>query len=87
MGRYMLPSGDLGNGLQSQCIVLNLNLKKCFDFQYEPEKGDMLKINLNYHLSPYLSFVYKNEGWTCDHHDPWSIKLSVHKEGIAVPEI
>lgn len=81
MGRYMMPIDDLGNGLNSEWIVLNLNCEDCFDFDYEPKQGDNLKIHQNFVLGPYISFVYKGDEWIIDHHDPFNTKISKIKNG------
>jgi hypothetical protein len=52
MGRYILPTNDIGQGLNAEWIALNLNCGNCFDFEYEPEEGDNLKIHQNEILSP-----------------------------------
>jgi hypothetical protein len=81
MGRYMFPADDLGKGLNSEWIALNLNCENCFDFEYIPKEGDNLKIQKNTIMSSYLSFIYRNEEWVVDHHSPWRIKISKIKSG------
>ena len=81
IGRYMMPGNDLGNGLNSEWIALNLNCEDCFDFEYSPKEGDNLKIHQNVTLSPYLSFIYRKNEWIIDHHSPWSTEISKIKEG------
>lgn len=76
IGRYIMPSNDLGNGLSADWIALNLNCKNCFDFDYTPKEGDNLKIQQNIILSPYLPFIYKNNQWVIDHHSPWSTETN-----------
>lgn len=72
IGRYMLPTENIGNGLDAEWIVLNLNLENCFDFEYTPNEGDCLRIQQNVILSPYISFLFKNNQWVIDHHSPFS---------------
>ena len=87
IGRYMIPSNDIGNGLNAEWIALNLNCEDCFDFDYTPEEGDNLKIHQNIISSPYLSFVFKNDEWTIDDHDPFSTVVEQIKQGkIKTPE-
>ena len=81
IGRYMMPINDLGNGLNAEWIALNLNCEDCFDFEYIPKEGDNHKIHQNVLLSPYLSFIFKNNEWIIDHHSPWSTEISKIKEG------
>ena len=81
IGRYMMPSNDLGHGLNAEWIALNLNCGDCFDFDYTPKEGDNLKIHQNVTLSPYLSFVFRKDTWEIDHHSPWSTELSQIHQG------
>lgn len=81
MGRYIMPIDDLGNGLNAEWISLNLNCENCFDFDYQPKEGDNLKIHQNVILSPYISFIFKNDEWIIDHHNPFSTRISQIKEG------
>ncbi len=82
IGRYMIPTNDLGKGLNSEWIVLNLNCEDCFDFDYKPKKGDCLKIHQNIVLSPYISFIFDGNEWIIDHHDPFFTEISQIKKGI-----
>ena len=72
LGRYILPSDDLGHGLNTEWIALNLNVENCFDFDYIPNEGDNLIIGQNVDLSPYVSFIFKNGIWITDDYDPFS---------------
>lgn len=81
IGRYIMPTNDLGNGLNAEWIVLNLNCEDCFDFEYLPSEGDNLKIHRNIIMAPYLSFIYQNGKWIIDHHNPWSTVIDQIKEG------
>lgn len=80
-GQFKMPIHDLGNGLHDEWIALCLNDTDCFDFEYIPSEGDNLKIHENVILSPYLSFVYRNNEWIIDYHNPWSTEISKLKEG------
>ena len=72
LGQYILPSNDLGNGLNSEWIALNLNIENCFDFDYNPNEGDNLIIGQNVEMSTYISFIFKNGEWIIEHYDPFS---------------
>ncbi len=67
MGRYQVPTQNIGNGLDEEWIVLNLNLSNCFDFEYIPQERDNLTIEPNINSGPYISFVYRNGEWTIGH--------------------
>lgn len=82
MGLYQLPLDDLGNGLDSEWIVLNLNTESCFDFDYQPKEGDSLRIHQNVVHSPYLSFICIENKWVVGHHDPWSTDISQMMNGV-----
>jgi len=60
MGRYLMPSSNLGKGLDAEWVALNLNCENCFDFEYSPREGDNLIFTQNRVLDPYLSFIYLN---------------------------
>lgn len=72
IGQYIFPNNDLGNGLNAEWILLNLNIENCFDFDYTPNEGDNLIIRQNVEFSPYISFIFKNGEWVKDHYDPFS---------------
>ncbi len=74
MGNYMFPVDDLGNGLDSDWITLNLNDHNCFDFDYKPETGDTLIIRKNKVAAAYISFVWDG-CWKVDHHSPFDYNL------------
>lgn len=80
-GRYMLPADNIGNGLDAEWIVLNLNDKNCFDFDYKPVEGDNLFIRENIKMGPYLSFIYTQEQWTIEHYSPFSYLTESFGEG------
>ena len=81
MGRYIFPEDDLGNGLNAEWIVLNLNYEDCFDFDYSPSEGDNLKISKNETFSPYLSFVFSKNEWKIEHYNPFLYEISLLNQG------
>lgn len=81
MGKYILPSSNIGKGFDAEWIVLNLNDENCFDFEYVPEEGDNLIISENVTLGPYISFIYKEKNWTIDHYDPFSTEIEEKQNG------
>ena len=57
-----LPSKDIGQGLTDEWVLLNLNSKKCFNFDYSPKQGDYLSIKSSKKYD-YMSFIFQNEVW------------------------
>lgn len=81
MGRYLMPSDDLGNGLNEEWIALNLNLCNCFDFTYNPMNGDNLFIMQNIKFGPYISFIFENGEWKTGHYSPFEDHLDQINSG------
>ncbi|WP_291869394.1 hypothetical protein [Maribacter sp.] len=74
VGRARLPSSDIGKGLESEWVLLNLEDRNCFDFDYTPKEGDNLVIypssNRYYNdFLSYLSFIYTDNKWIEDFYD------------------
>lgn len=82
LGLYKLPAEDIGHGLNAEWIVLNLNEKNCFDFDYTPEEGDNLFIQTNETGSPYISFVFTKNQWTIEHYDPFNWNTEHIRDGL-----
>jgi hypothetical protein len=64
MGRVIMPSKDIGEGLTEEFVLEKLNTANCFDFNYTPQDRDSLKIQLNDRWDKYLAFGYENGKWT-----------------------
>ncbi len=79
-GSFEPPVKDLGNGLNEEWVLLNLNLEKCFDFEYTPKEGDNLILRSNDRYK-YLSFTFEKNVWISNHYDPFSTVLEKFKEG------
>ena len=79
-GIYEPPVKDLGNGLNDEWILINLNLTNCFDFEYNPIEGDNL-IFCSDHEYEYLSFVFNNGTWIKKHYDSFCTLLKKLNEG------
>lgn len=82
LGRYMMPSDNIGKGLDAEWIALNLNVENCFDFEYIPQEGDNLFIQKNEILGKYISFIFKDNEWIIDHYDPFTTDVEHIKDGI-----
>ena len=80
IGRYMLPAGDIGNGLDAEWIALNLNLENCFDFDYTPIQHDVL--NMTFYQkgnSIKFEFYFDNNQW----HQEMTLSEHLNKKMIA----
>jgi len=82
MGTYLRPTSDIGKGLNSEWISLNLNCEGCFDFDYSPSEGDNVYFQHNFYSSPYISFVYKNGLWEENHYNPFDEITEEFMEGF-----
>lgn len=69
-GSVQKPSFDIGNGLNNNVVLSKINSKNPFEFVYNPNEGDNLKIfeKKKNELTPYLSFIYKNNKWIADYY-------------------
>lgn len=79
-GRYMLPQSEIGHGLTSEFVAVQLNSKKCFDFDYSPGEGDNLLINNKADWSR-LEFLFKDGKWIANHYDPFTHEKKIIEEG------
>lgn len=83
IGRYLTPDTSLGNGLQQEEIVGQLNARNCFDFDYSPVDGDNLHIQYNIRgATPYLSFIFRNGQWEISHYSPFAHHTSHLVDGL-----
>ena len=85
LGKYAMPSDNIGQALNAEWIALNLNVENCFDFNYNPQEGDNLFIQQNVSHGPYISFIYKSNEWIVDHYDPFNSETVHIKDGILIP--
>ena len=70
MGRYVMPIEDIGNGLTTDFVVNELNIRNCFDFEYTPNEGDNLEIT-RFESNDRIEFIFKNGKWIDDHYSPF----------------
>lgn len=72
--QYQGSAQELSNGLTTLSIVYILNSDYVFDFDYEPNENDLLRIKLEYlkssfkgksrlYIGEYISFLFKNGKW------------------------
>ena len=81
IGRYMMPTSDIGKGLNAEWISLNLNCEDSFDFEYTPKEGDNITFQQNVIYGPYISFIHRNGMWEENHYDPFDENTETIKEG------
>lgn len=64
-GKIMSPSKDLGNNIEIESILLDLNSRNCFDFEYQPQEMDRLQINTsgNHSRYKYFNVIFKKGKW------------------------
>lgn len=69
-GMIIFPNDVLSEDLTTEKMLVDLNRKKCFDFDYEPKEGDNLEIfSPKSDLRKFLSFIYRNKVWIVDFYD------------------
>jgi hypothetical protein len=64
-GKIMRSSEDLGNDVRMESLLLDLNSRNCFDFEYQSKERGELKINTTKdHLAyRYFMMIFKNGQW------------------------
>lgn len=63
MGRILMPIQQLGNVLNQTLVLEQLNSPSCFDFDYQPQAGDQLRISQASDYD-YMYFEYQTDsGW------------------------
>jgi len=89
LGLTMLPTDQLDH-LIPEFIVQELNSKHLFDFEYEPQENDQLRIERidrsktrknEYLFGEYLEFHYYNGQWLIGGVSPFMYHLENYKNG------
>jgi hypothetical protein len=63
-GMGYMPEKTLSEDLTNERMLVDLNSKNCFDFDYQPNEGDNLQIfTPENSIRRHLSFVFRNEEW------------------------
>jgi len=64
VGKILPPSHDLG-GITPETLVEELNKSNIFDFEYEPNENDSLRISLQKtgELKKYFTLVFRDGKW------------------------
>ncbi|MDP5202236.1 hypothetical protein [Flavobacterium sp. DG2-3] len=75
-GMGYLPDETLSEDLTNEIMLIQLNSRDCFDFDYQPQEDD----NLNVYTPEngnrkHLSFIFKNGEWTADWHLPFKYEM------------
>ncbi|TPG45229.1 hypothetical protein EAH81_01095 [Flavobacterium pectinovorum] len=75
-GMGYMPEKALSEDLTNERMLVDLNSKNCFDFDYEPQEGDNLSIYTpKNHIRKHLSFIFENGEWIADSYLPFMYKL------------
>ncbi|HEY1196565.1 hypothetical protein [Flavobacterium sp.] len=75
-GMGYMPEKMLTVDLTNEKMVADLNSKNCFDFDYEPNEGDSLRIfTPGGSYEKHLSFIYKNKQWIAGSHMPFMYEM------------
>ncbi len=82
IGKFLFPSAELGEGLDAESIVKQLNEQDCFDFEYTPVEGDCLKIQQNFIGSPFISFLFREGAWRVDWYKPFTAEVKLLQDGL-----
>ena len=85
VGRFVFPSDDIGKGLESDWVELNLNDRNCFDFEYTPNEGDELIFFNEINRGKYLAFIFKNNTWVQDFYNEVAELTRLEKSGKVKP--
>lgn len=75
-GMGYMPDKALSEGLTNERMLVDLNSRNCFDFDYQPNEGDNLEIFTpeNY-IRRHLSFIFENKEWIADSYLPFMYEL------------
>ena len=65
VGKILPPASDLGNGITPESLVEQLNQSNIFDFEYEPNENDSLRISTQKagELKKYFTLIYRDGKW------------------------
>ncbi len=69
-GMIIFPIDILSEDLTTEKMLMDLNNRNCFDFDYQPNEGDNLQIFTPEKYSiQFLSFIYRNGEWIADYYN------------------
>lgn len=92
IGMIIMPSNQLTSELTADYLIGALNSKNLFDFDYQPQQGDNLKIEFSFRnkksrkeyqgkIYSYMSFIFKDDKWTKDYYIGFNHKTVLFREG------
>ena len=93
-GLMIMPSKDLTHELTEDFILSELNEQNCFDFEYEPNEGDNLILEIGWLFNKrgkkikreleynYSSYIFKNKEWKAEAYNLFYEKIEIINEGI-----
>lgn len=69
-GMIIFPIEALSDALTTEKMLVDLNNRNCFDFDYQPNEGDYLQIFTPHRYEQeFLSFIYRNQEWIADYYN------------------
>lgn len=83
MGKIAAPAQDFLS-MSKELIENELNMKQCFDFDYQPQEKDALYLNNK--GTGYCSFVYTNGKWKSDFPHPFKTIYKTISKGVVEVE-
>lgn len=75
-GMGYMPEKALTEDLTNERMLVDLNSKNCFDFDYEPNEKDNLQIfTPESSIRRHLSFIFRNGEWVAGSHMPFMYEM------------
>lgn len=75
-GMGYMPEKALTEDLTNERMLIDLNSKNCFDFDYEPSEKDNLQIFApEGSIRRHLSFIFQNGEWIASSHLPFMYEM------------
>ena len=92
IGMIVMPKNKLTNQITAEYLLAQLNSKNVFDFDYRPNEGDNLVVEIDYkykplkkkrrnHIYSYMSFIFKKSLWIEDHYNGFYDQTELIKKG------
>ncbi|TPG45232.1 hypothetical protein [Flavobacterium pectinovorum] len=86
-GMIIFPNDSLSEDLTNESMLIVLNNRHSFDFNYEPKEGDNLQVfGPQSDFRKFLSFIYRNEKWITDYYDGFKDKTEKINYGTVTIE-
>ncbi len=75
-GMMVPPAAKLRDEFTAESVLMELNSRNCFDFEYQPNEGDYLALRNDTIMSKranvddkYLPFIFTNGAWTINYYN------------------